>query len=275
MKQCKAERTFRYCAVDRTEFGIFEGWKEHGVTHAFSTRKGGISRGCYESLNLGYSTGDNCKDVQENFAIFSTSIDLNWKDFVCSRQSHGTGIRIAGEGDRGKGLRREADYRDVDGIVTNVPNLPLVTFHADCIPLYFVDTEKKVIGMAHAGWRGAHDGMASKMVRVMKSSFGCDPLNIQAAIGPGIGECCFHVREDVARFFQKKPQWMTRMVRISETQWRLSLESVHEGELRQEGIPLAQVAKSGVCTCCDHDRFYSHRRSGANRGTMAAVIQLD
>ena len=117
--------------------------------------------------------------------------------------------------------------------------------------------------------------MASEMIHAMKEKFGCEPENIHAAIGPGIGECCFKVREDVAHLFQKMPQQMTRLTRISETHWRLSLEAIHEGSLRREGVPPAQITKSGVCTCCEQDRFYSHRRMGEKRGTMAAVIQLD
>ena len=113
------------------------------VRHGFSTRMGGVSQGCYASLNLSFDRGDREEAVRENFRRIGAAIGVRCEDMVLSQQTHTTNVRIVTEADRGKGIVRERDYTDVDGLVTNVPGICLVTSYADCVPLYFVDPVKK------------------------------------------------------------------------------------------------------------------------------------
>ena len=124
------------------------------VDHLFSTRLGGVSKGCFESMNLSYTRGDDKEAVDENYCRISEIMGHghNRKDFVSTFQTHTTNVRVITEEDRGKGPFTDRDYTDVDGLITNVPGIILSTFHADCPPVYIVDPVKKAIGLVHSGW---------------------------------------------------------------------------------------------------------------------------
>ncbi|HCR82268.1 MAG TPA: laccase domain-containing protein, partial [Lachnospiraceae bacterium] len=124
------------------------------VRHGFSTRLGGVSEGCYSSLNLSFTRGDKEEAVRENFRRIGESIGVNSEDMVFTQQTHTTNVRVVTDEERGMGILRPRGYSDVDGLVTNVPGICLVTFFADCVPLYFVDPVKRTIGLSHSGWRG-------------------------------------------------------------------------------------------------------------------------
>ncbi len=125
-----------------------------GITHGFSTRKGGVSRDIYASMNLSFTRGDEEERVQENFRRMAAALGTEVGHMVCTFQTHTTNIRQVFSSDGGKGIIRERGYTDVDGLVTNEKGLCLVCFFADCVPLYFVDRRNGAIGLAHAGWRG-------------------------------------------------------------------------------------------------------------------------
>lgn len=124
------------------------------VYHGFSTRLGGVSEGCYASMNLSFDRGDDPEAVRENFRRIGNAIGVNVEDMVMSKQTHTTNVRVVTEEDRGKGVVKERDYTDVDGLVTDVRGICLVTSYADCVPLYFVDPVRNAIGLSHSGWRG-------------------------------------------------------------------------------------------------------------------------
>ena len=167
------------------------------VRHGFSTRLGGVSEGFYASLNLSFDRGDREECVRENFRRIGEALGVRCEDMVLSRQTHTTNVRIVTEADRGKGITRERDYTDVDGLVTNVPGICLVTSYADCVPLYFVDPVKKVIGLSHSGWRGTVGKIGKKTILLMQEKYGSDPADILAAAGPSVCMDCYEVSEDV------------------------------------------------------------------------------
>ena len=167
------------------------------VRHGFSTRLGGVSEGCYASLNLSFDRGDREEAVRENFRRIGEAMGVRCEDMVLSRQTHITNVRVVTEDDRGKGIVRERDYTDVDGLVTDVPGICLVTSYADCVPLYFVDPVKKVIGLSHSGWRGTVGKIGKKTVELMAERFGSKPGDILAAVGPSVCMDCYEVSGDV------------------------------------------------------------------------------
>ena len=174
------------------------------VRHGFSTRFGGVSEGCYSSMNLSFTRGDQEEAVRENFRRIGAAIGVRCEDMVFSQQTHTTNVRVVKEEDRGMGFARPLEYKDVDGLVTNVPGICLVTFYADCVPLYFVDPVKKVIGLSHSGWRGTVGKIGKKTVERMESEYGCDPADILAAVGPSICQDCYEVSEEVIQQFQQQ-----------------------------------------------------------------------
>ena len=152
----------------------FPAFTETGlVEHLFSTRMGGVSKGIFATMNLSFTRGDEEAAVQENFRRIAKVMHGKKEDFVCSDQTHTVNIRKVTKEDKGKGVLREKDYRDVDGLVTDEPGIILSCFFADCVPLYFLDTKKKVIGLAHSGWRGTVNRMGREMTAFMEKEYGC------------------------------------------------------------------------------------------------------
>lgn len=173
------------------------------VTDGFSTRLGGVSEGCFSSLNLSFDRGDDRAAVAENFRRMGEALGVRCEDMVLSQQTHTTNIRIVTDEDRGKGITRERDYTDIDGLITNVPGICLVTTYADCVPLYFLDPVKKVIALSHSGWRGTVGKIGKKTVELMHDNFGSDPADILAAVGPSVCQDCYEVSADVIDRFKE------------------------------------------------------------------------
>lgn len=246
-----------------------------GVAHGFSTRLGGVSQGHFSSLNLGHTRGDDPEAVRENYRRFCAATGAGkMEKLVLSHQVHKDHVRVCTMEDGGKGLDRERDY-DADGLMTNVPGLPLVIFSADCIPILFHDPVKSVVAACHAGWRGTAQAIAQKTVRQMEEVYGSKPEDIRAAIGPGIGPCCFVTHNDVTdAMFQAFGELAKPYVNhIPGTdQFHVDLKGINAALLRAAGVE--QIDVSDVCTGCHQDKFWSHRFVGADRGSMAAVICL-
>ncbi len=125
------------------------------------------------------------------------------EDMVLSKQTHTTNVRVVTAEDKGKGVMRERNYTDVDGMITNVPGICLVTSYADCVPLYFVDPVKKAIGLSHSGWRGTVGKIGKNTVQLMQENFGSKPEDLLAAVGPSVCMDCYEVSEDVIEQFKE------------------------------------------------------------------------
>ena len=146
-------------------FPSFEKLSE--IVHGFSSRLGGVSEGCLSSMNLSFSRGDEPERVRENFRRMAESIGFSEENLVFSMQTHTTNVRRVGKEDCGRGLFRPVGYRDVDGLVTNEPEVVLATFYADCVPLFFMDPVRHCIGLSHTGWRGTVGKIGKVTVETM------------------------------------------------------------------------------------------------------------
>ena len=164
------------------------------VVHGFTTREGGVSEGIFSSMNLSFTRGDDPARVKENYRRAAAALGVPAEHIVCSDQTHTTNVRHVTMDDRGKGVFREKDYRDVDGLITDTPGLVLATFFADCVPLFFVDPVRRCIGLSHSGWKGTAARMGARTVEAMPETFGSNPADIRAAIGPSICEMCIRDR---------------------------------------------------------------------------------
>lgn len=260
------------------EYLSFKGLESTGiVNHLFTTRKGGVSTGIYESMNLSYARGDDSKAVDENFrriaAVFGSAIDR----IVCSDQTHTTNIRRVTETDAGKGIVIKKDYSDVDGLITNVPGLILATFYADCVPLYFVDVENRAIGLSHSGWRGTVNRMGAATLKAMKEAFGTRPENVWAAIGPSICQDCYEVGSDVAGQFEDAfsgCQGEILKKGKAEGKYQLDLWAANQIILLEAGIWPEHLETTDICTCCNSNYLFSHRASHGKRGNLGAFLEL-
>lgn len=256
------------------------------VCHLFTTRLGGVSQGIFKSMNLSFTRNDDYNAVMENYRRVALALDAQMEDnvitldnFVCTDQTHTTNIRIVTKADAGKGVTIKRDYTDVDGLITNEKGLVLATFYADCVPLYFVDPVKKVIGLSHSGWKGTSQRMGQCTIDKMKEAFGCRAEDIYVAIGPSICQECYEVSEDVADAFKqtfKKDEEIISdiMYQKKDGKYQLDLWKANYYILLQAGISRDKIQVTDICTCHNPDYLFSHRKSNGQRGNLGAFLCL-
>lgn len=246
------------------------------VANAFSTRFGGVSEGIYESMNFSFSNGDKEENVRKNYEIICSALKVEPQNLTLSHQTHTDNIRIINDDDIGKGFSKPRDYDDIDALITNIPKVCLVTQFADCVPLLFLDKEKKVIAAAHAGWKGTVAQIGLKTVNKMCEHFGCEPKNIIAAIGPSIMQCCYEVDDPVIDGFKKIDYINLDDIATKKTNGRymLNLTKANQLILEHAGIKTENIDINDLCTCCNADTFHSHRKTNGLRGNNAAFIAL-
>lgn len=269
------------------------------VKHCFTTRMGGVSEGIFSSLNVSFTRGDDEAAVRENYRRIAEAMDVEVERFVFTDQTHTTNVRVVTEEDVGKGILRDKDYTDVDGLITNVPGLVLSTFFADCVPLYFVDPVHKAIGMSHSGWRGTVGRMGKATLEAMALSYGTKPEDVICAIGPSICQDCYEVSADVAAEFAREFAGHEREVvclqsvyhnkeSISRKQidwqeidpvlaekYQLNLWRANEIVLLEAGVLPEHIAVTDICTCCNPEVLFSHRASHGKRGNLGAFMCLE
>lgn len=246
------------------------------IKHAFSTRLGGVSSGEFSSMNLAFNRNDDPDRVTENYKRICHSAGFEFDSLTASAQDHHTFVRAVTQADRGVGIYKPRDMESVDALITNEPGVTLVTYYADCTPLFFVDTEKRAIGLAHAGWRGTAGRIGEKVVKKMTSLYGSDPENIFAAIGPAISVCCYEVDEPCARHFlaMKDLDPAHFVFPKKGGKYMLDLLECNRQILMNAGVPSENITLSDLCTNCNSDLLWSHRATGGKRGAMCAFLCL-
>ncbi|MCI8661238.1 MAG: peptidoglycan editing factor PgeF [Lachnospiraceae bacterium] len=247
------------------------------VHHGFSTRLGGVSQGKFATMNFTFTKGDNPEHVMENYRRMAQALGVDEKRMVLSWQTHTTNIRVVTEADAGKGIIRERDYKDVDGLITNVPGLTLVTFFADCVPLYIADPVHGAIGLSHSGWRGTVCRMGKETLDAMKREYGTQPKDVIVAIGPSICQDCFEVGEEVAEAFSEAfrqvdlPQLYYKK---KNGKYQLDLWRANEIIFSEAGVARENIHTTDICTHCNPELLFSHRTVGTERGNLAAFLCL-
>lgn len=260
------------------EYLSFPGLEATGmVQHLISTRTGGVSEGMYATMNVSYTRGDRKEAVDENFRRIAAVFHSTPHRMVSSHQTHTTNIRLVTEADCGKGITKERDYSDIDGLITNVPEIILATFYADCVPLFFVDCRNNAIGLSHSGWKGTVEKMGEATLQAMKQAFGTSSEDVKAAIGPSICRDCYEVSEDVAEVFRKAFPVHFREFLINgkqEGKYQLDLWEANRHILMQAGVLPENIEVTDICTCCNSRFLFSHRASAGKRGNIGAFLQL-
>lgn len=247
------------------------------VKHGFSTRKGGVSTGIFSSMNLNFKRGDDPDAVMENYRRMAAALNMRVEDMVLSDQTHTTNVRVITEEDRGKGILKPQDYSDVDGMITNVPGIVLVTSYADCVPLYFVDPVRKAIGLSHSGWKGTVGHIGQKTVWKMHEVYGSEPKDIVAAIGPSICQSCYEVSDDVAEAFRANftaDEAEDILLDKGNGKYQLDLWKANWYVLTDAGILPEHLSVTDLCTACHPDLLWSHRKTNGQRGGLSAFLSL-
>ncbi len=257
---------------------VFPALEKSGlVTHAFSTRMGGVSEGEFATMNFTLTRGDRPDHVMENYRRMADVLKVDMDRMVLSYQTHTTNVRVVTEEDAGKGITRERDYIDVDGLITNVPGITLVTFFADCIPLYLVDPVHRAAGLSHSGWRGTVNRMGRVTLEAMRRTYGTRPEDVIACIGPGICRDCFEVGPEVVEEFAKafRPVFHPRLFYRKENgKYQLDLWRANEIVFAEAGVHPENIHTTDICTHCNPELLFSHRTMGNRRGNLGAFLCL-
>lgn len=246
-----------------------------GVSHGFSTRKGGVSPAPWDTLNLGPARGDAIENVLENYRRFGACVGADPGRSVLSVQVHEDTVRTVTAADAGKGLYLTRNYT-ADALMTNCLNIPLVVFSADCGILLLHDPETRCVAAVHAGWRGCARGIVAKTVREMTRVYGAKPENLLAAIGPCIGKCCFETDGDVpeAMLQSELGDEAAPFLERRGEKWHVDLAGLNRQWLVHAGVSPRHIDVSGLCTACRPDLFWSYRKTGNERGAQVALISL-
>ena len=247
------------------------------VAHAFSTRMGGVSKGCYSTMNFSFTRGDDPEAVRENYRRMAKALGVDETRMVLTWQTHTINVRTVTPEDEGKGIVQERDYRDVDGLITDRPGVTLVTFFADCVPLYFLDRKRRAIGLAHSGWRGTVNRMGQAVLSAMEKEYGTDPADVTACIGPSICQDCYEVSEDVIEKFKEAfdaSLWEELFYKKENAKYQLNLWRANEAVFEEAGILKEHIAVTNLCTHCNPDLLFSHRTTGNARGNLSAFLAL-
>jgi YfiH family protein len=267
------------------------GWEGYGwLRHGFSTRAGGVSS-VYggNSLNLGWTKEDEPGLVAENRRCFLRSVggDLRgeagqqngWR-MVTLRQVHSAAVRRVGD-EALEGRLETAEGKAVlegDGLITDAPGVMLAVGTADCVPVLVVDVEKRVVGAFHAGWRGTVAGITEKGVAMMRREFGSRVEDLRAAVGPGIGACCYSVGEEVRAEFGARFDYAEELFRVGgESKLYVDLWEANRRQLLTAGLGAAQIVVVGECTACARDargdrKYFSHRAERGVAGRMLSAV---
>jgi YfiH family protein len=242
-----------------------------GVTHAFCTRNGGVSAGPYASLNTGFLSGDRKEDVLRNLALIGEAFAIPRGGFVLMGQVHGNRISVID----GNGSLPES-IPECDGLITDRPGVALGIRTADCVPLLFADPVRRVIGVAHAGWRGTASRIASRMVDLFEERFSTRREDLLVAVGPAIGGCCYQVDAPVVDAFAPLPGAGRFLRPCPEPgRWMLDLDSANRSELNERGVPAKHVHSAGYCTACRKELFFSHRAHQGRTGRQINFLMLN
>ncbi|MCB6993061.1 peptidoglycan editing factor PgeF [bacterium 210820-DFI.6.37] len=188
---------------------------------------------------------------------------------ICPEQVHKNHIQVIRE--KGDG---PVTLPGTDGMITNVPGVLLTTVHADCLPVWFFDPEKKAIGLVHAGWRGTAAGIAPKAARLMMENYGSKAGDIYAYIGPGISKCCFETGPEVYEEFRTAWDFTSGMAKKQGEKYYIDLKGINQRQLKDAGLWPDKIGVSGHCTCCEPELFCSYRREGGTYLRMGAGLCL-
>ena len=240
-----------------------------GVSHAFTTRYGGVSRGAFASLNIAHHRGDSDENVAKNLQILAKALDFSLEKLVLTRQTHSDIVRAVTAQDH-CGIDHY-EYPECDALITATSGVALMVFTADCTPILLHDPVTGAVGAIHAGWRGTAADITGKTVRAMMAHYGTKPENIRAAIGPNIGGCCFETDADVPRaMIAALGEKAEKHIRPENEKYYVNLKAINAEFLRRAGVDKIEI--SDACTMCQHQRFWSHRITGGNRGSQGAII---
>jgi YfiH family protein len=254
--------------LDGTPYYTFETFNNYAeIISAVFTRLGGVSRPPFHELNVGHSVGDEPSAVNTNHRLINETLGLSDEQVVTGHQVHGNGVARVTSHDGGQVIPA------TDALITHTPGVSLMLRFADCLPIFLYDPERRIIGLAHAGWRGTAARVAQRLAAAMVASVGSDPGNMIAALGPAIGPCCYEIGAEVAESLRVSLGESQGAVRLSGgDSFYFDLWEANRQQLEWAGV--REIEISHMCTACHTDEFFSHRAETGRTGRFAAVMGI-
>ena len=242
-------------------------WEEAGAKVVMTTRFGGESKEPFCGLNLGLHVDDERETVVANRRAMLEALDADESDFVTIKQVHGKQILKAEFSHRGCGFDSyESAVDDTDGVFTTEKHLMMATFYADCLPVAVFHPGKKILGLAHAGWKGTYQNIGKELILAMSAEEDFDPAECWCALGAGIGSCCYEVDESFYQRFteryEKGEEWFCR----ENGTFRFDNVKANKSLLTELGVKEENIDVLGICTACHNDMFFSYRKEQGRTG---------
>lgn len=245
-----------------------------GVRHSFSARCGGISEAPYATLNLSWTRQESYEEGKENFVRFCDAFGYAYDELAIINYEHGAKVLALTRENCGQGFDR-APLPFCDGLITNDPDVTLVTSHADCGVMFFYDPVQRAVGIVHAGWKGTLLRIGTRAVEAMAQNYGSKAGDVIAAVGPCICRACFEVGLELGeRFAEEFRDDAVFSPGKSANKAQLDLERAAAIQLLDAGIPAENITLMHACTYHNEDMFFSYRRDHGETGSMSGFIKL-
>ena len=259
-------------------YAQFEGlipYKEY-IQHFVTTRNHALPPSTNNQFTIGLNGMVENEKVLENRKALADQLGFSNSSYVFAVQVHGNGVAVVGAEDRGKGAFERLTYLcDIDAMVTNLPGICLVAQAADCVPILFFDPVNKVIGAAHAGWKGTVAKIPSEVIKTMKSEYGSNPSDLIVGVGPSIGPCCYEVGGEVVQLVHSTFGTTDGLIVESENTVNsiFDLWETNRRVLVEAGVSPENIEISGLCTKCHNNFFFSARAGDKGRFGAGIIIK--
>ena len=267
---------FKWIKKGSIRYLMLEEFEEHGARAYFTSRLGGVSTNGYSSLNMGLHTLDDNENVLTNRKYISDALNIDHNKLTAGEQVHGNQVYVVSQEDKGSGaLDYENSVKGVDALITDIKDLPLVSFYADCVPLFFLDPVQKVGGLAHAGWKGTVSKIAIKTLDKMTEQFNSSPEQCMIGIGPAISGVNYEVDDNLANKFRETFDFHKEVCEKKKNGiYLLDLPKTNYMMLCKAGVRPENIINSSMCTYDLKEYFYSYRRDNGKTGRMASIFVL-
>ncbi len=261
--------------INRNELTVYvaDEFSHDNIDYIYTTKHGGVSKEHLTSLNLGFSLGDDRENVIENYDRVAKALNGDINQITATCQVHENHVSVVTENDIGNGITRPNVWKS-DALVTNLKNVIIGGFYADCVVMLFHDRVKNVIGVAHSGWRGTALNIIKNTIDAMTQNFGTNARDVHVLVGPAIKSCHFETDSDVPDAMKQCDNELMQFVEKRGVKYFIDLHGICKFQLENCGIKTENITVSEICTYCNEDDFWSHRRTRGVRGVHGAFIKL-
>jgi len=259
---------FEKICIDGLEIFRITEFEKYGVYAFFTTRRY-INSNCF---NLSYKWANSKEEIDKNFFILFKSLEIDYRNIYYAKQVHKNDIIVV---EKGFDFFEYNQENEADGLITQKSGITLMTFHADCIPVYIFDKEKRIISLIHSGWRGSLQHISKRAIDILILQFKSNISNLIVAIGPGICKEHFEVGKEVYDAFLQ--EFGSDICIHHEVKFYVDLKKAIEKDLLEVGLKKEQIIVSDMCTYEKEDLFFSYRRdfkTPEKLGSMVALMRM-